>query len=257
MQRLTTWLVALALALSGAVAPAQLAMTGAGSKPAGGGGGGGSVAYDTSEGATGEDQTTMTTASATVASTSNRYAIGALAKNQNAGITFSSSSLFGASGTFITSQGDVGTFGHYRVSEALAPSSGSQTASVTYSALTSFAWMAAAVYNGVNQTTPKNSTATPVTGALPLTTNAVAITITTVTGGKAVALLYVSNANANGVSLACSNGTIRREADYLFLAVFIIDRDHQSGGSTAINCDVTLSAVDSGDYVLLGYGVQP
>lgn len=263
MKRLTTWLVALALALSGAVAPAQLAMTGAGKNPAVAGGG--SVAFDSAVSYSEEDSTTPTSTDAwTIASTSNRWAIGALlSRDFGTPATHSGMTLEGVSMTQLGSTADIEADTTALVSRwnLTAPAAGSSMTLVgTLSIQQGVGEVVGAVYNGVHQTTPINSTPTATEGAWDGVTEVTphpSITGTTVTGGKLIAILGFNTSTGGPPSSITGTGvTVRAEAHQNGNSLYLLEKDDTSG-STTIDLTITFGASSTGVWRIDAYAVQP
>lgn len=257
MGRVVAYLLALVLTFATSIAPAQLTQTGAGKAPSAGGGG--SVAYDSSVDASSEDSTTLNSGDFTIAATSNRFALAAMVSRDFGTLaTHSSMALEGAG---MSQEGSAATVGAARVSRwsLVAPASGSaRTLTGTLSDEDSTHLIATAVYNGVSQTTPINSTAAPTTGSFSGATSiSPSITVTTVSGGKAVVVFSMNKIDTGANTWDCSGSgaTIRTNEQLILETLVILEKDN-TGGSTTISCNVTFATAD-GDWRMDGYGVQP
>lgn len=219
------------------------------------------VTFDVALGAADDvsNPSTLTTPSATVASTANRYVLGASVKDDQAVTT--NSAAFDAAMTALAAE-FAGAFPYAfksRVFERIAPASGSQTFSVTYSAGVGRAAIAAVVFNDVHQTTPRNSTATPVTGSVedPETTGSATITVTTVANGRAVGTLcYYYDAGVAPTIVARTGCAIRRHERAAVNGIVLFDRADNSG-STEVGVDITIAATSNLYWRLEGEGIQP
>jgi len=263
MKRLTAYLCALALAWAPALSSASITLMGAGKIAVVAGGG--SVTFDVTwpddATAKAEDVASLDVTAQTVASTSNRFAIAATVKNDGAE-TITGMRWNGSGGTAFTQLGSTELVQWHHVARfnLIADAnvtSGSRTLYASYSASVSRAMAVGAVYNGVHQTTPINSTPTRTTGSFgdPTFTGTASITGTTVTGGKLVAFLSLTQTAGGGFTLSCPSVTIRREIDYIIGGLVLLERDN-NGGSTQISCDITVTAGDV-TWAMDAYAIQP
>jgi hypothetical protein len=218
------------------------------------------VTYDTSADDHQEDVATATTAAMTVASTADRYAILAVMKNDTA-TTIDSAVFDSVSMTSLLAQYSTPTYTwhHCRNYELVNPGSGaSKTGVGTISASTDRTYAAAIVLNGVHQTTPKNSTPTPTTGLFedPTFTGSASITVTTVTNGKAVGVLNITNTGGVNVTVTGTGGTtVRTVENFSVGTLAILERD-DNAGSTVLSADLATTAGNTG-WTIHAWGIQP
>lgn len=262
MKRLAAFLGALLLALSFGAA-AQLALTGAGKNPSVGGGG--TVTFDSSVTFTAEDQTTPTSTDAwTIAATANRWAIGAMLSRDFGGVAaHTAMTLEAVSMTQLGSTADIEDDTSANVSRwnLTNPASGSSMTLVgTLSNEDSVALLIGAAFNGVNQTTPVNSTPTAVEGSWATDTtlnsaDGLTITTTTVTNGMAVAVIVLRRSDTTTPSITPGSGETCIEV-HAILESFYLCRKANTGGSTTISPSITFPSSD-GSFRMDAYGVQP
>lgn len=161
-----------------------------------------SVAYDNSVSVLGTNVTTLTTASFTIGSGSNRAAIAGLSTRSasvNPG-TVTTTTVGGVSGTVIS--GTVledANFASTQLWSVINPASGSQTASMTWTNSVQGATLGVVTASGVDQTTPANNgTKTSGLFADP------SLSVTSTSGD-----LTISNLAVRGTEVYTANQTIR------------------------------------------------
>lgn len=227
-------------------------------------GGGGSVAYDSKVDFEEEDSTTPTSTDAWTIAGSNRWAIGAMfSRDFGTPATHSAMALESVSMTQLGTTGNVDGDTSSGVSRwnLIAPATGSSMTLVgTLSTIQSVGLIAAAVYTGVHQTTPVNSTPTATQGNWSGVTEVTphpAITVTTVTNGKAVAVLSLMSSTGGAPASVTGTGvTVRASATQNGNTIYILEKD-DTGGSTTFDLTVTFGASGDGSWRLDAYGVQP
>jgi hypothetical protein len=199
------------------------------------------VAFDIGFVADAEATDPLTSAAGTIASTADRYAfLGGIKSNTG---TFNAGSLGGSmsvlEATFAVEYADAIVYG------LLAPSSGSQTASIDYAtAVPDFMALAGAVYNGVNQTTPIGTAPTSTSGSIetPSTTGSATITGTTETDGALVVVMpYLVDSGVAPTFTARTGTTVRANARFAQWGVMVFDRPNNAG-STEAGVDITIGS---------------
>ncbi len=212
-----------------------------------------------------EDSTTPTSTDAwTIASTADRFVFaGMFARDFGTMATHNGMTVEGVS---MTQQGSAATIfgdGSSRVTRwsLINPTAGSSmTLAGSLSAMQSVGLIAGAVYNGVDQTTPISSTPTATENnweAVTEVTPHPAITATTVSGGKLVALLTLTSGTGGGPSSVTGTGvTVHTLATQNGNSLYIVEKDDTSG-STTIDLTVTFGTSGDGSWRLDGYALQP
>lgn len=248
--------------MSGALAAAVAAIY----KPAAGGG---SVAWDSKVDYAEEDATSPTSTDAwTIAATSNRFALAAMltrdfgAQATHAGMTLEGVSMTQLGTTAAEAGGTMGVsrWNLFGSGEPAAGSARNLAGSLTVNVPQSVGIIAASVYTGVHQTTPINSTPTAVTGTFSGDTEVTphpAITGTTVSGGKLVAVLSMENSSGGApASISGTGVTVRATRTQNGNSLYILEKD-DTGGSTTIDLTITFGAATDGSWRLDAYAVQP
>lgn len=212
-----------------------------------------------------EDSTTPTSTDAwTIASTADRFVFaGMFARDFGTMATHSGMTVEGVS---MTQQGSAATIfgdGSSRVTRwsLINPTAGSSmTLAGSLSVMQSVGLIAGAVYNGVDQTTPISSTPTATENNWESVTEVTphpAITATTVSGGKLVALLTLTSGTGGGPSSVTGTGvTVHTLATQNGNSLYIVEKD-DTAGSTTIDLTVTFGTSGDGSWRLDGYALQP
>lgn len=223
------------------------------------------VAFDSYVRFAEEDSTTPTSTDAwTIASTADRYVVaGMLGRDFGSLATHDGMTVEGVS---MTQQGSAATIfgdGSSRVTRwtLLNPTSGSSiTLAGALSAIQSVGMIAAAVYNGVHQTTPISSTPTATEDNWESVTEVTPhpiITGTTVTGGMLVAVLTMTSGSGGPPSSVTGTGvTVHTVATQNGNSMYIVEKADTSG-STTIDLTVTFAASGDGSWRLDAYALQP
>lgn len=225
------------------------------------------IAYDSKVDFQEEDSTTPTSTDAwTIASTADRWAFAAMFARDFGGMaTHSGMTLEGVSMTQLGSTATIFGGGSTAVSRwnlfgGGEPAAGSSRTLVgTLSTIQSVGLIGAVVYTGVNQTTPISSTPTATENNWDTLTEVSphpAITATTTTGGKLVALLTMENGGGGApASISGTGVTIRCERHLNGNSFYILEKDN-TGGTTTIDMTVTFAAAQSGSWRIDAYAIQ-
>lgn len=225
------------------------------------------IAFDSSVTFHEEDTTTPTSTDAwTIAATSDRWGIAAMYVREFAspgthdGMTIESVSMTQLGTTAQVNGGATTRVSRWNLFGSSEPASGSsRTLAGALSALQNIGLIAAAVYNGVDQTTPVSSTPTATenswSGVTEVTPHP-SITATTVTGGKLIAILTMENdTGAAPASITGTGVTVRAEKNANGNSLYILEKDDTSG-STTIDMTVTF-ATSTGTWRMDAYAIQP
>lgn len=214
------------------------------------------VEFDVAFDASGEGQDPLTSTSQTIAGTSDRWAILGGVKSDTG--TFNGATI-GSSMSVLESAFAIAYLDAI-IYSLLSPSSGSQTASLDFaSAVPDFSALVAAVYNGVEQTTPYGTPPAYTEGVIedPATTGSATITGTTITDGRLVGVMaYLYSAGVAPTLVARTGTTIRAQARSAQWGVALIDRA-DNAGSTEVGVDITIAAASVISWRMHGYPLRP
>lgn len=227
------------------------------------------IAYDSSTSFAEEDSTTPTsTAAWTIGSTSDRWALCAMSARDfgtpasHSGMTLEGVAMTAQLGSTANINGDTSaTVSRWNLFGSGEPAAGSSRTLVgTLSTLQSVGMIAAVVYTGVNQTTPVSSTPTATTDSWSSVTEVTphpAITGTTTTGGKLIAVLSLNSSTGGAPSSVTGTGVTVRPpvATQNGNSLYIVEKD-DTGGSTTIDLTVTFGASGDGNWRLDAYAIQ-
>ncbi len=227
------------------------------------------IAYDSQVAFSEEDSTTPTSTDAwTIAATADRWAFAAmLSRDFGAQATHAGMTIEGVSMTQLgtTASEAIGTMqvSRWNLFGSGEPASGSSrtlAGSLTVNVPQGVGMIAAAVYNGVDQTTPVNSTPTAVTNTFSGDTEVTphpAITGTTVSGGKLIALLTMENSSGGAPASITGTGvTVRAESHRNGNSIYLLEKDDTSL-STTIDLTITFGAATDGSWRFDAYAIQP